>query len=103
MGWILFIILQLTVIVAGIRWDQRAGLWNWSKFFFAVGFAALEILIVSAPLYSIDIRDPRFLWAFMGAWVVAGLNFIWMILVVRRWKLADGRTSLEAYRNGLQK
>ena len=99
MGWFLFIVLQFTVIAAGIRREQRAGLWSWSKFVFAIGFTALEILIVSAPLYLIDITDPRFLWAFMGAWVVAALNFIWMIFVTRRWKLADGGTSLEAYRD----
>jgi hypothetical protein len=103
MGWILFIVLQFTVIVAGIQREPRAGMWNWSKFLFATGFAALEILIGSAPLYFIDVRDPRFLWAFMAAWVVAGLNFIWMIIVARRWKLADGRTTLEAYRDGQPK
>ena len=37
--------------------------------------------------------------AFITAWVIAGLNFIWMILVARRWKLPDGRTSIEAYRD----
>ena len=99
MGWILFVVLQFTVIAAGIRREGRAGLWSWSKFVFAIGFAALEILIVMAPLYFIDIRDPRFMRAFAAAWAIAALNFIWMILVARRWKLADGRTSLQAYRD----
>jgi hypothetical protein len=99
MGWILFAVLQFTVIAAGIRRERRVGLCSWSKFVFAIGFAALEILIVAAPLYFIDIRDPRFMRAFAAAWTIAALNFIWMIVVARRWKLADGRTSLEAYRD----
>jgi hypothetical protein len=36
---------------------------------------------------------------FITASVIAGLNFIWMIIVCRRWKLPDGRTSLQAYRD----
>jgi hypothetical protein len=36
---------------------------------------------------------------FAAAWVAAGLNFIWMVIVARRWKLPDGRTSLQAYRD----
>jgi hypothetical protein len=99
MGWIFFVILQVTVIVAGIRQEQRAGLWSWSKFVFALGFAALEILITFAPLYFFDLKDPRFMPAFIAAWVIAALNFIWMIIVARRWKLPDGRTSLQAYRD----
>jgi hypothetical protein len=36
---------------------------------------------------------------FAAAWVAAGLNFIWMIIVARHWKLPGGRTSLQAYRD----
>jgi hypothetical protein len=35
----------------------------------------------------------------IAAGVIAALNFIWMIIVARRWKLPDGRTSLQAYRD----
>jgi hypothetical protein len=38
---------------------------------------------------------------FCAAGFVAALNFIWMIIVGRRWKLSDGRTSLQAYRDEL--
>jgi hypothetical protein len=37
--------------------------------------------------------------AFITAWVIAALNFVWFIIVCRRWKLPDGRTSLQAYRD----
>jgi hypothetical protein len=99
MGWILFAILQFTVILAGIRQEQRAGMWSWSKFVFAIGFAILEVVIVSVPLLYFDMKSPHFMPAFITAWVIAALNFIWMIIVARRWKLPDGRTSLQAYRD----
>jgi hypothetical protein len=31
--------------------------------------------------------------------VVAAVNFVWFIMVCRRWKLPDGRTSLQAQRD----
>lgn len=99
MGWVLFIFLQVTVVIAGIRQEQRTGEWSWSKFVFAIGFAALEFVIVSAPLYYFDLKSPRFLPAFFTAWAIAALNFVWMIIVARHWKLSDGRTSLQAYRD----
>jgi uncharacterized membrane protein len=99
MGWILFIVLQFIVVLSGIRQEQRAGMWSWSKFVFAIGFAVLEGVIVIAPIYYFDQKGPYFWPAFSIAWVIAALNFIWMIIVARRWKLPDGRTSLQAYRD----
>jgi|HubBroStandDraft_5_1064220.scaffolds.fasta_scaffold489318_1 hypothetical protein len=100
MAWILFVILQAIFIGAGIRNEQRAGLWSWSKFAFALGFAALEVTILIGPIVLINVKSPWFMPIFIAAWIVAALNFIWMIIVARRWKLPDGRTSLQAYRDG---
>jgi hypothetical protein len=99
MGWILFVIIQAIVIISGIRQEQRAGLWSWSKFVFALGFAALEVVILIGPLYFLGLKNPMFWPVWSVAAVVAALNFIWMIIVARRWKLPDGRTSLQAYRD----
>lgn len=99
MWWIVFVLVQATVIITGIRNEQRAGLWSWSKFVFALGFAALECIILIVPITLIDVKSPRFMPVFITAGVVAALNFIWMIIVARRWKLPDGRTSLQAYRD----
>jgi hypothetical protein len=99
MAWILFAILQITVIVSGIRQEQRTGQWSWSKFVFTLGFAGLELLIVFAPLYYFGLNSRYFIPTFIAAWVIALLNFIWFIIVCRRWKLPDGRTSLQAYRD----
>jgi hypothetical protein len=99
MWWILFVVLQFIVIVTGIRKEQRAGLWSWSKFLFAIGFALLQVGILLAPLYFLGLSNPWFWWAFGAAWVIAAVNFVWMIIVARGWKLPDGRTSLQAYRD----
>jgi hypothetical protein len=99
MWWILFVVMQAVVIVSGIRKEQRAGLWSWSKFAFALGFAGLELMILLVPLNYIDMKSRWFVPVMSAAGVIAALNFIWMIIVSRRWKLPDGRTSLQAYRD----
>ena len=99
MIWILFVILQAGIIISGIRQEERAGLWSWSKFVFALGFAGLELAIMFIPLYSLDLKGPYFMPCFIAACVIAALNFVWFIIVCRRWKLPDGRTSLQAYRD----
>src|ERR1700722_14579447 len=60
MWWILFVVVQALVIVSGIRNEQRAGLWSWSKFAFALGFAALEVILVLVPLNYIDWKSRWF-------------------------------------------
>lgn len=99
MMWIAFAALQFIVIIAGIRQEQRAGLWSWSKFAFALAFAGLEVAILITPIALMDVKSPRFIPVFSAAGAIAALNFIWMIIVARRWKLPDGRTSLQAYRD----
>jgi hypothetical protein len=103
MWWVLVVIAQFIVIAAGIRDEERAGLWSWSKFFFALGFAALECIILIVPItYIHDVHSRYFIPVYVASWIVAALNFIWMIIVARRWKLPDGRTSLQAYRDQQQ-
>jgi hypothetical protein len=99
MWWILVIVRQAILVITGIRNEQRAGLWSWSKFVFALGFAGLECIILLVPIHTLDIKGRWFIPVFSAAGVLAALNFIWMIIVARRWKLPDGRTSLQAYRD----
>jgi hypothetical protein len=103
MLWIVFAVCQIVIVVAGVRQEQRAGLWCWSKFVFALAFGSLEVGILLAPIFLMDIRSPRFLPVLGAAGIVAALNFIWMIIVARRWRLPDGRTSIEAYRDAHRK
>jgi ABC-type transport system involved in Fe-S cluster assembly fused permease/ATPase subunit len=44
-------------------------------------------------------RSSYFGPVFAAACLIAVLNFVWFIVVCRRWRLADGRTSLEAWRD----
>jgi hypothetical protein len=99
MLWIGFAALQIIVVIAGIRQEERAGLWSWTKFAFTLAFAGLEVTILLTPILLMDVKSPRFAPVFSAAGVLAALNFIWMIIVARRWKLPDGRTSLQAYRD----
>src|ERR1700748_742559 len=94
MWWVLVVIAQFIVIAAGIRDEERAGLWSWSKFFFALGFAALECIILIVPItYIHDVHSRYFIPVYVASWIVAALNFIWMIIVARRWKPPNGRTA----------
>ena len=96
---LLYFALQILFVVQSVRQEEKAGVWSWSKFVFALGFAALEVVILIGPLYFLGLQSPIFWPVFSVAAVVAALNFIWMIIVARRWKLPDGRTSLQAYRD----
>ena len=99
MWWILSLVLQATVITCGIRREQRAGLWSWSKFLFALAFGVLECVLLMVPNTYIDLHSRYFAPVMTVASVVAALNFVWFIIVMRRWRLPDGRTSLQAYRD----
>jgi len=97
MFWLLYIPLQIYFIVSGIRHEEKAGLWSWSKFVFALAFAALEFGILMLPLYTLNPHRRVYGPAVVASILIAALNFIWFILGCRRWRLPDGRTSLEAY------
>jgi hypothetical protein len=102
--WVLAILsLQVLTIATGIRQEVRAGLWSWSKFFFAICFALLECAIIIGPLSYMDMKASYFMPVFISTWIIAALNFIWFVIVARRWRLPDGRTSLQAYRDEQEK
>jgi hypothetical protein len=96
MIWILMLALQVGFMVVGIRREEKAGLWSWPKFIFALGFAAVEVALVIVPILTVDQNSRWFWWIYGAGWLVAALNFIWFIIACRRWKLPDGRTSLQA-------
>jgi hypothetical protein len=100
MIWILMLALQVGFIVVGIRREEKAGLWSWSKFLFALRFAAVEVALITAPIMTVDPNSRLFWWIYAASWLIAALNFIWFIIACRRWKLPDGRTSLQAERDG---
>jgi hypothetical protein len=87
--------LQVGFIVIGIRRDEKAGVWSWPLFFFALGFAAAEVALVIVPVLTLDQGSRLFWWIVGAGWLIAALNFIWFIIVCRRWKLPGSRTSLQ--------
>ena len=93
MIWILMLALQIGFIVIGIRREEKAGLWSWTKFLFALGFAAAEVALIIVPVLTLDPNRGWFWWIYGTGWLIAALNFIWFIIACRRWKLPDGRTS----------
>jgi hypothetical protein len=99
MSWIISIVFMAFIVVSGIRREQRAGLWSWSKFAFTLGFAAVACALLLSPLFFLSLSSPYFWPAFSAAWVVVAALFVWFIIKCRSWKLPDGRTSLEAYRD----
>jgi len=103
MWWIFFVLLIVSMAVSGVRRAQRAGVWSWSKFAYVLGFLALLGVIVTAPVLLMDVNGRHFLPVYIAAWIVALLLFVWFIMVARRWKLPDGRTSLEADKEQRQK
>jgi hypothetical protein len=83
MWWIAFVVLQGWMVYSGMR---HAGRWGWLVFLFTLCFLALESLLVSAPVFLIDLKSPIFWPVYIAAWVVAAANFVWFIMMVRRWK-----------------
>src|ERR1700722_6256425 len=98
MIWILMLALQVGFIVIGICREEKAGLWSWTKFLFALGFAGAEVWLGIVPGLSIDQARRLFWWVAGAGWLIAALNFVWFIIACRRWKLSGGATALQAQR-----
>jgi Ca2+/Na+ antiporter len=99
MGWIIQVLMSLFYGVQGYEQSKRAGTWSWSKFFFTLAFAAVEILVLCSPFIFLNQNNPAFWPFYIAAWVVAAVLFVLFIIKARRWKMPDGRTSLEADRD----
>lgn len=99
MWWVFFLLMLAVMVIGRFQRERQAGRWSWSKFFFTLGFAGVECVIISAPVVMMDMNSPRFWPVYIAAWVVAAGLFVWFIIEARRWKLPDGRTSLEADRD----
>jgi hypothetical protein len=99
MWWIVFVVLQILYFFAGVRKEQRAGLWSWSKFFLSLGFIAVEWLILMGTLIWADSHHGHYAAIVTAGSTVAVVNFVWFILAARRWKFPAGSTSLQANRD----
>lgn len=99
MFWLGFVVLILVMAIAGMRKAQRNGTWSWSKFALTLGFMAIVCAIITAPVIFMNMNSRYFWPVYAFAWAVALGLMVWFILQARRWKLPDGRTSLQADQN----
>ncbi|MGA7157714.1 MAG: hypothetical protein WBY53_12745 [Acidobacteriaceae bacterium] len=86
MGGLFFALFYLSIAYIGYRKMQRAGIWSWQVFLGVIGFLALECLIVTLPLKFAPPRSRHFVLVWTAAWIIAALNFVWFLLLCRRWK-----------------
>jgi hypothetical protein len=98
MGWIFSVVMVLVFAFAAYRRAKQAGLWSWSKFAFTLGFLLFEILVVTTPLMFLSMNSRYFWPAYSAAWVLGAVFFALFIIRARKWKLPNGKTSLEAER-----
>ncbi len=85
MAWLAFVVLQIAFVAAGIRQDQRSGLWSSGLFGFCLAFAGVETAILTVPVFVLGMESRWFGWVYGASWGVAVLNFGWFLRVVRRW------------------
>jgi hypothetical protein len=75
-----------TIAFAGIQDARLTSVWSWRRFLLILGFALLECAIITMSAYYIhDVHNPWSWPVYIASWIVALANFIWMILIVRRW------------------
>jgi hypothetical protein len=94
MFWLIFIPLQIFFFAVGVRQYKRAGQWSWSGFAFALGFAAVECFILIGPIIFIGAAGkPHFAPIWTAAWIIAALNFIWFLRIMRHWKMSAAKSN----------
>jgi hypothetical protein len=93
------VVLVLGMALAGFRKAHRAETWSWSKFALTLGFLAILIVIVTAPVVLMNPNGPHFFPVYVATWVVALALMVAFIFWARRWKFPNSRSSLETDRN----
>lgn len=90
MSWILMVALAALIFVSSMTKAQEKGIWSWSKFAFAVSFAVLEGLLISAPLVLMNMNSPYFVPVYIAIVVVAASLFVLFVMKARRWTRPGG-------------
>jgi protein-S-isoprenylcysteine O-methyltransferase Ste14 len=87
MSWIAIVFFQLTVFAFSFQQAKREGKWSWSLFFFVVAFICLDSCFLSFPVLFVDQHSRWFVPAILGGIAAALGNFVWLVVVCRRWKM----------------
>src|ERR1700735_3354021 len=89
MIWLGFVALQFVMVYRMYRHAKAENLWSWSGFAFSIAFALFEVALVTLPAYLLR-SNPWWMWrVYALCWVVAAVNFIFFIRIMRRWKLGN--------------
>ena len=102
MIWLGFLALQFVMVYRMYRHAKAENLWSWSGFAFTIAFLLFETALVTLPAYLLR-NNPWWMWrVYAFCWVVAAVNFIFFIRIMRRWKLGNAGTvaSAPASRDG---
>jgi hypothetical protein len=87
MIWLAFVALQFVMVYRMYRHAKAENLWSWSGFAFSIAFALFEAALITLPAYLLR-NNPWWMWrVYALCWVVAAVNFIFFIRIMRRWKL----------------
>ena len=102
MIWLAFVTLQFVMVYRMYRHAKAENMWSWSGFAFSIAFALFEVVLVTVPAYMLR-NNTWWMWrVYALCWVVAAVNFIFFIRVIRRWKIGSPATvaAAQAPRDG---
>ena len=92
MIWLAFVALQFVMVYRMYRHAKAENMWSWSGFAFSIAFALFEVVLVTVPAYMLR-NNTWWMWrVYALCWVVAAVNFIFFIRVIRRWKIGSPAT-----------
>jgi hypothetical protein len=96
MTGLFFVVVQLVFIGCIAHRLKRTGNWSWLLFFLTIAFLGLEVAIVLVPAFFLDYHTRYYLPVIITCGVIDALNFIWFLIIARRWKFPAAQTSLQA-------
>ena len=102
MIWLAFVALQFVMVYRMYRHAKAENMWSWSGFAFSIAFALFEVVLVTVPAYLLR-NNTWWMWrVYALCWVVAAVNFIFFIRIMRRWKIGSPTTvaAAQALREG---
>ena len=89
MIWLAFVALQFAMVYRMYRHAKAENMWSWSGFAFSIAFALFEVVLVTVPAYMLR-NNTWWMWrVYALCWVVAAVNFILFIRIMRRWKIGN--------------
>ena len=97
MIWLAFVALQFVMVYRMYRHAKAENMWSWSGFAFSIAFALFEVVLVTVPAYMLR-NNTWWMWrVYVLCWVLAAVNFMFFIRIMRRWKIGSPTTVAAAH------